>query len=355
MSTEFSRHVDAWSRFVAYCSLVVALGTLGWVWLDSDKGSIDEAQIAAKVTAQVNRLVAEQSAGLRKDGDLAREDWEKKQTAELMSYKAAADSMLQQHQGLIAQLNSQKDEIFALVNAAHNSAVQNSTSQNSTSQNSTAQDSSEPSDEEIHSANDVMPDADSHEDLADVLADETKTDRLSSLNEVADAPASHTDSDEEPENSDPRSDFFSPLLRQVVVTRKTDGTNTGFGVLTVANSGNGQAKITQIEFTPLSDFEVASRDQLKIEEGDVRQITFTSAENLADEPGKHGQYQHKLTEALELSSGDKAQIRLVINNSRHVGWGLRGIVRMRYNGLDPLIVADAHVLFVDDAESIVKN
>jgi hypothetical protein len=73
---------------------------------------------------------------------------------------------------------------------------------------------------------------------------------------------------------------------------------------------------------------------------------------LAVEKGKHGVYTREITETLGIPADEEIRLRLAISNQKHLGWGIRGTLKVSYNGFEPLVIEEAELVFVksDEAE-----
>ena len=106
--TSESNAVDPWSRFVSYCSLVVAVGALAWAlfgfgslpnWGESstDK-SLDSASIKARYDQEVQKRI-------QQDEEFRNQS--KQQRAEqLTAFTQAADKLLREHEQLMNDLQA---------------------------------------------------------------------------------------------------------------------------------------------------------------------------------------------------------------------------------------------------------
>lgn len=362
MSSEFSRPVDAWSRFVAYCSLVVALGTLCWVWLSGGDSLLGAANRNVSqtdgVTAEFNKaefdkLFDQEAASRKQRDDEMREAWRLEQQNQLQQYKKAADEMLAEHQSLITQLNGNVQP--ATFTAADDAASMEVDSQS----DSQASDSQADSDAEEIDAKDV---ADANALTDEKIAGMRPSEGLKIGDpEKADNPDNKVGPNETVDADDESAEFFSPLLSRVVTTQKTDGSNADQGIVVVRNTGSGKAILARIQFTPSNEydaiFEVDAPISLSADSGDdVVEIIFSEQDNLAGESGKHGIYERQLfPTAFGVNGGDELRIRLAIANEKHIGWGFRGKIEISYNGPNPLVIEDAELVFVSASQPIVQK
>ena len=350
MSAEFSRPVDAWSRFVAYCSLVVAIGTLGWVWLDGASNRNIARQGDSEANGRsIEQRYEEEAAERKRIDDEMRESLRMDYQRQLVAYKHSADTMLAEHRAILSQLSSSVREatFTAGVDAGSESAdVAKGDTDGQT---------------RIADMRPKLPESDLKiGEPTDPITERADNDRADN-DDVADKDeVGESQADEIFTTPLPQPPSRTPLLAQVFEARKSNGTQNEMGVVTIRNRGSGKAVLTQVRFTPSKEsdaiFEVDSPTSLQSSlADDIVEILFTEQDNLADESGKHGVYERTLSSTLlDVDGGDALRIRLAIVNEKHIGWGFRGKLEISYNGLDPLVVEDAELVFVSSAQPMVS-
>lgn len=355
MSSDFSRPVDAWSRFIAYCALTVALGTLGWVWLttgDVAARNGNTSKSEAGELAAMDQKFDKYLASRKERDDEMLESIRVEQQNQLQVFTDAANGQLSQHHSLIKELNS---SLTAATFTANTAVGTESTTADG------GVDGAEPA---AHGSDDRGPDGESPESRKQKIAEMRPSIPADSLR-LGDPATAIVSGDTEDTDAGSATDdsagFFSPLLSQVIETRKADGSENESGVVTIRNTGNGKAILTRIRFTPANDydaiFEVDSPVSLSTsDDEEVIEIVFDEQDNQAGEVGKHGVYMRELTTAaIGVTGGETMQIRLAIANEKHLGWGFRGKLEISYNGLDPLVINDAELAFVNSPQPIVQK
>ncbi len=145
--------------------------------------------------------------------------------------------------------------------------------------------------------------------------------------------------------------MLQPLLAYVRESLKPDA-DANAALLTIHNRGGRRAVLARVEFTPsFADdgiFEVAPFASAPAagDDKDVLSIVFSEKDNLAAAEGKHGVYARVLSDEHIVAAASYVRIRLAIANSKHVGWGFHGRLKLEYNGLEPLTIEDAQLVFV---------
>ena len=333
MSSEYGRNaIDPWGRLAGYCSLVVALGTLAWVFFGSgaDRSAIPDGKLESIVRGRVNQLYEQESATRQQRDDEMRGQWRKAHQDQLAAYKTAADGMLAKHQTLINQLVSQVQPAKSFTSEVDKTNLANAL--------------------QPHPELPLTPASDDPVDAtkAAVTVDEgpSKTDELFGPSE--------TDAGQSNDDKGPLADDegfgFTPLLTYVRESLRP-GSQQVTGLVTVRNRGRGDAIVTKVEFTPSYDddavFAVDSPVALLADdEREIRSIVFSPQDNQAVQKGKHGIYARNLAEGLTVPAGQDLHFRLAVSNPTHLGWGFRGSFKISYNGFEPLVIEDVQMVFV---------
>ena len=324
MTSENPRYaVDPWSRFVSYCSLVVAFGALLWALFgfgtltNWGKTSADKSLDAAALNARYEDEVQQRN---EQDQEF-RNQWKQQQAEQLTAYTEAANALLREHQQLIGKLQAGGVAGASYTLTAETDAVATDTGDDATA---------EEADTEF--AGDKLPPL----PITPAPADEN----------VADTTVEYQS--------------LEPLLAYVRETLRPE-TDAHAALLTVRNRGSSPAALARVEFTPSyaddSIFEVdpSAATLAAADDQDVLSIVFSEADNLAAAAGKHGIYARELSDEHVVPAASDVRIRLAVANSKHVGWGFHGTLKLEYNGLEPLTIEDAQLVFVAADDTVRRQ
>jgi hypothetical protein len=104
--------------------------------------------------------------------------------------------------------------------------------------------------------------------------------------------------------------------------------------------------VTRIRFQPLSDFRTSTTDEDAVATATSEVLTFvySAANNTSKDPGKHGLYDRTLTTPIQIPAHSSRLLRVVIEDPKHLGWGLQGDLLIDYNGRKGLRVHDVPVV-----------
>ncbi len=321
--------VDSWSRFVSYCSLVVAVSALAWVlfgfgnlanWRKSSSdGSLDSAVFNARYEREVEKRNV-------RDEEI-RDQWKQQQAEQLNDFTEAANKLLDEHQQLVSKLqvgSAAKESYTALL------------------------------EEGKANATDGDDNADG-DDTGNKLASQEIP-----LLPITTAEDSADNSNEDIGGKAVKDQLFRPLLAYVRESLKPE-TGANAALLTIRNRGSRPAVVARVEFTPSvtdeSIFEVSPSASVVSagDDKDTLSIVFSEKDNRAAGEGKHGVYARDLSDAHVVPAASDVRIRLTVANSKHVGWGFHGTVTLEYNGLEPLTIEDAQLIFVAADDTIRRQ
>ena len=105
--------------------------------------------------------------------------------------------------------------------------------------------------------------------------------------------------------------------------------------------------VKRIRFRPTSDFQATgdgSFSALRVND-ELITIAFAPSDNTSTKPGHHGIYIRTLSQPVRIPAGETVNLRLVIDNAKHRGWGLQGEVDVEYDDGQVLKVNAARVRF----------
>ena len=365
MSSDYTRGpIDAWSRFVSYCSLVVAIGTLGWVYFGSDSlpGLANSSSDDGFTAAQANAKFDQEVAARRKRDEELRQTWQKQQQDQLDHFKQAANELLAEYQSMIDSPGD-KSRLATSINGTDDidsaaggvdgllpfpTAMEANPAESVA--DVTLDHESNPS-----GATDAATVDDKQDQDAPLADGGPAGDEDPAVRKIADSQETATDG----ELSDEEKSEFLPLLAQVHQTRRPEGDGTPPAPVTIRNRGGVEAKINRVEFIPLHDvdaiFEVEPSTLPNREGQQALSVVFLPQDNMAVEKGKHGVYSRELTEVIPIPAGQDVHVHLAISNPTHLGWAFRGKLKITYNGIEPLVIDDAELVFVDIDEPVIRK
>ena len=119
--------------------------------------------------------------------------------------------------------------------------------------------------------------------------------------------------------------------------------------VTVRNTGNAAAMITQLTFEPGESINVpigaATRPSWGATNDTQLVLRLDDSDNQSQISGKHGDYLRRLEPSYYVGAGNAADIKLAINNDEHLGYGLRGRLKVEIANGDPVIIDDVAIAF----------
>ncbi len=129
----------------------------------------------------------------------------------------------------------------------------------------------------------------------------------------------------------------APLLATVRTMLKPT-TDLDYANATVRNDGDGAAKILELIFFPDEVDEISQeavqRSSWGVTDDKQLVIRFNDQDNRTSVAGRHGRYVRELQAPYVLEPGNSLDLKLLLENSEHVGYALVGKLTMRLAGAD---------------------
>ncbi len=151
----------------------------------------------------------------------------------------------------------------------------------------------------------------------------------------------------------------APASSSKLVLEKVDAhaLSSRFAVtMTVRNMGDDLAVISNVAFDPLEVLEDISTEfaNLAFESTSPTELAllFQSDDNLAQSADEQGSYTRRLPETVNVPANSSIDIRLAIENSDHVGYGLLGRLTLTYDVEQSVTIEDIAIPFVVDQDTL---
>ncbi len=350
MTLENSRDaIDRWSRFVSYCSLVVAVCALAWTLFGF--GTLPGLGDDSRDTFKSINASFEREAQVRNaQNEELREQWKQQQAEQLNAFTDAANELLTEHRQLVTRLQtaSVAQDAYTVLKAPPGSEGTEGEDSTANVEEATAEEDAGVASTGVANT-DVADTAEADIDLDSDLPPFPIT--------PAHEPTEGTAGGVTPAATPPG----QPLLAYVRESLKPTDDTGAAGLFTIRNRGGGEAVLQRVEFTPsFADDSVFEVDPAltALDTGadkDVLAIEFQPNDNLAADGGKHGVYARELTKRYVVPALGDVRLRLTVANSKHVGWGFHGSVKLEYNGIEPLTIEDAQLVFVAADDTIRRE
>ncbi|MCA9262830.1 MAG: hypothetical protein KDA60_03235 [Planctomycetales bacterium] len=372
MATEYDtvRYApDWWSRWMALGSLCIAAATLAWSYTRNTADLSPDEMMAA-----VHAKTAEFSQ--QEEKALAARNTQAQQL--LTSVRSETDALIDKNQHLQRELAAmaadleldrqivRRKEQAADQVAKNGAAPDNSETDNSETDNSET-DASEtvPGDiaaRELLAGQGAASDADRG---AGQVGDDSDDDAILFGPDTGTAVAATEPpqpTDQEPteaastSETDTRVAAAEPLLQIVTQASRPDSTQPQDRVpmVRVASRGDVAAAVEFVAFRPAGVIEVpelTTVEKLAESETDAWFIQFDKEDNRTKTAKHHGIYAKAIDPAWYILPQDERDIRLIIQDEKHAGYGLQGELTLRYGDGKQLVVPDAQVMFVAPAKS----
>ena len=119
---------------------------------------------------------------------------------------------------------------------------------------------------------------------------------------------------------------------------------------TLRNTGTAPSQIAYVEFFPKEVFEIPGEiaaQSLDATATGKLVVVYGSTENLTATAGKHGNYSREMSGQFEIPAGASVDLQIAIADARHLGWGLKGTVRIEDRSGDYIEIENASLPFVE--------
>jgi hypothetical protein len=141
----------------------------------------------------------------------------------------------------------------------------------------------------------------------------------------------------------------NPDLRIVrTVLRPTSETATA--VVTIRNTGDGEAVVTDAIFMPTEVVELpfeVSQGSVGTSTADRLVVAFNKNDNQASQAGRHADYERKLLDPFTIPAGETVEVRIAITDKEFIGYGFEGDMRLIFNEDEKLEVSGVTIAFVE--------
>ncbi len=140
------------------------------------------------------------------------------------------------------------------------------------------------------------------------------------------------------------------LLVVHTTMRPLQGDDKSEVTVTLKNDGDGPAVIDRVSFEPLEIIDGVPIERVVQSIGDSNPwrlvCLFDPAENLSTDPGAEGRYVHRLSKPFTIPVGREVNVVVGIKKSAHIGYALRGHLKLEFIDGESLLVENAGIAFM---------
>jgi hypothetical protein len=299
--------VDLTSRILSVASLVVALGSVAFLYMQSRVvGTRDELvkQFNTELTEQarafdVARTNMEAKLQTALDNDNTRmEGWNTQLNDALSAFRTDATSLLAQIEANEKTASEQRQQAFRTALETYDERLAG---------NST-------------------------ESASDLNGPTNQADAADTVPELKGSGA-----------TTPQAEMASLRLANTVLKPGTGNTT----LMVIQNGSDQDALIERIRFRPVSVFQTTDSLDLAPDASStsVTTVSYDLTDNTSKQAGHHGIYDRMLTDKIRVPAGESVTLRVVINDKQNEGWGFTGKLVLDYDGKEPLTVESARIAF----------
>ncbi len=140
------------------------------------------------------------------------------------------------------------------------------------------------------------------------------------------------------------------LLVVHTTMRPLQGDEKSDVTVTLKNEGDGPAVIDRVTFEPLEIMEGIPTEKVVQPLGDSTPwrlvCLFDPSENLSSDEGAEGRYVHRLGKPFSIPPGREVNVVVGIHKAAHIGYALRGRLKLEFNEGEALLVENTGIAFM---------